>query len=479
MTGHVWRLWVLAAVIVALLGSGVTAAAVKGPAAARAASPEEPPAETAPPDAWDPRVAPLADWVAAERGLAFQHPVQVDFLTPDEYAEEARRGSTDLSDEEQKEVDRGTGLFRAVGLTSGPSDLAEQSQDIAGEGTAAFYDPGTGRIRVLGTEITVGLRVTVVHELTHVLQDQNFDLSREEGLSDGAALTYRGLAEGDAQRMEVLYFRGLSDDEQKAYLAEAQAQEAGVELGGVSPALVSFFSAPYRLGDQLVGLLDDTDGASAIDEAFRNPPASDESLVDPFTYLAGDGVTSVATPKLNRGEKEFDSSDFGAVSWLVVLGARIDHRVALKAVDGWGGDAYVAFERGDLTCVRAVFVGDTSTDTEEMSAALAQWSAAMPPGTTSVSPVGAGVQMDACDPGPGAELPFTPGYEDILALPATRADAAREFVANGWPQPAARCVGQGIVDRFATQELADREAMVEAPGFDDAMDEIVAGCDTR
>src|SRR5687768_1265701 len=39
------------------------------------------------PDEWDPRVADIAAFVEDERGLDFDHPVFVDFLSAEEYTE--------------------------------------------------------------------------------------------------------------------------------------------------------------------------------------------------------------------------------------------------------------------------------------------------------------------------------------------------------------------------------------------------------
>ena len=47
------------------------------------------------PSAWDARVAPIADFVEKERGLDFDHPVDVEFLSPADYRKAA------IGDDEQ------------------------------------------------------------------------------------------------------------------------------------------------------------------------------------------------------------------------------------------------------------------------------------------------------------------------------------------------------------------------------------------
>ena len=63
-------------------------------------------------------------------------------------------------------------------MASGELDLFTAWMSVSDGGTLAFYDPIDERVRVRGTELSVGLEVTLVHELTHALQDQHFDVER-------------------------------------------------------------------------------------------------------------------------------------------------------------------------------------------------------------------------------------------------------------------------------------------------------------
>ena len=49
------------------------------------------------------------------------------------------------------------------------------------------------------------MRVTLAHELTHVLQDQHFDLERLADPDFDRADELRAMAEGDAGRIEDAY----------------------------------------------------------------------------------------------------------------------------------------------------------------------------------------------------------------------------------------------------------------------------------
>src|SRR4029079_17745706 len=111
------------------------------------------------PDHWDSRVEGLARFVDLRRGVKFAHPVQVDFLTPDEYSKASRSETSALSDEDKKELAASQGELRALGLATGDVDLLKAVTDLSDSGTLAFYDPDTKKVSVRGTAMTVELEV--------------------------------------------------------------------------------------------------------------------------------------------------------------------------------------------------------------------------------------------------------------------------------------------------------------------------------
>src|SRR5205814_1024739 len=79
--------------------------------------------------------------------------------------------------------------------------------------------------------------------------------------------------------------------------------------------------------------------------------------------LDHDDAKSVIKPSVPNGAGDsIDDGDVGVTTWYLMLADRIDPLQALDAVDGWGGDAYVAFNSDGHTCMRMNFIGDTPTD---------------------------------------------------------------------------------------------------------------------
>ncbi len=376
------------------------------------------------PDAWDQRVADLADFVEEARELRFDHPVYVDFLTEEEYAELARTQEDDLSDADRETLEQAEAMYRAMGLAEGDLDLFAAFNDVVDSGTLAFYDSDADRVRVRGTDLTPGLRVTLVHELTHALQDQVFGFGEVDEEDSGAQTAFRALVEGDAINVEETFASdGLSPEDLAVYETEladdvAAAEEGTAEVPGV---LAATFGAPYDLGAPMVlGLLNEG-GNARLDEAFADPPTTEEHLFAPLTYLdpgwdQGDEPEDVDLEVDDALEQDM----FGSIGWYLLLVERIDPELALQATDGWDGGAYALVDDDGTTCLEAAFAGDTDSDEEEMSEAIDAWVAAMPAGDPEAIEHDGRAGLRVCDPGADADLQLTGRSERAMAVPGLR-----------------------------------------------------------
>ncbi len=416
------------------------------------------------PDDWDPRVADLVQFVQDERGLLYDHPVAIDFLTADEYSDlvAKRDQPTDSDIEELRQLE---GELRAVGLISGDVDLVASMGTLEDEGTLAFYDPETERITVRGTDLTPALRVTLVHEMTHALQDQHFDLKQLDQLdSTDAQDGYRALVEGDATRIENRYVDTLSAADRSAY-DEATSSDTP-DLGAVPPVLLTLFGAPYVLGTDLVDLLEETGGDKAVNAAFDSPPASDAMLLDPFRFLAHDAATDVPVPPLAEGEERFEDGDLGAIAIYLFLSTRFDVHEALEGVDGWDGDAYVGFKRDGRVCFRVAVATVDADAAVRLEDLLTRWSEAAPATSPKVSRAASTVTFESCDPGASADAAGLTYNDSALALPVIRTEIGIGLVHNGAPPEAARCVAGKITDEYSVDELTAADpAQFQTPDF--------------
>ena len=147
----------------------------------------------------------------------FKHPVEVLFMTPKAFDKLVTTSSSSLSAKDKAQIADETASLRALGLIDGNVDLFKQENDLNSGGILAYYDPHDKKVRVKGSELTPDVRVTLAHELTHALQDQYFDLGREDSLPDDAQQAFRSVVEGDAVVVQNAYADTMSKADQDEY----------------------------------------------------------------------------------------------------------------------------------------------------------------------------------------------------------------------------------------------------------------------
>jgi len=438
---------------------------------------------------WDPRVVKYVRFVEQHRKLKFDHPVPVKFLDDAAFVKEYQGSDAKISKQDRAAAERAAGQLRALGLIEGPVDLIQSGRDLGATSTVGFYDDKKETLFVRGTDLSdVDVRVTLVHELTHALQDQHFDLTKlgdaVEKSGEDFALT--ALIEGDATSVEDDYLYSLPQAEQDAYFADEPDDTVdSASASDVPPALDLFMGAPYIFGSRYLALLRDIGGAKRVDRAFAVPPTSEEEIIDPVAAHAAQSAKRVSAPKLADDEKRHGAADdFGALSLYLVLASRLDPTLALTAAQGWGGDQYVAFTKrgsGGMECVRVAFTGDTASDTMEIADVLAQWAATLPAGAASTSRSGARVTLTACDAG-GATAPSEATLDAAVTLLVDRNDAARGFLSAGAPAELARCAADSLVADATLRTLLEKAAEfsdAEGRQFKAAATDAIRGCVSR
>jgi glycine cleavage system regulatory protein len=444
-------------------------------------------AETAPPARWDPRVAKYVAFVEKHRKLGFDHPVKVEFLADAAFIKAYQRDDPEITKQDRVEAERIAGELRAVGLIEGPVDLIESERDLGATDTVGFYDQKRKALYVRGTDLAdVDVRVTLVHELTHALQDQHFDLTELDDAveTEGEDFALTALIEGDATSVEDDYLFSLPQAEQDAYFAGDPADTVDDATSpGIPPVLDLFTSGPYVFGARYIGLLRQAGGERRVDDAFAAPPVTEEEIIDPVAARAAQRGRRVATPKLTTEERRSGKpNEFGAWSLYLVLASRLDPELALHAAEGWGGDRYVGFtERGSggQECLRISIVGDTSADTAELADAFSQWAALLPADAATSTRVGSRVDVSACDTG-STTAADDATLEAAVTLLVDRNDIALELLRAEAPPRRARCAADRLaVDPTLVALLDEAEFTPEQEDqFTDLVSHALTACRT-
>ncbi len=434
----------LALVFAVLLGAGAVGAGV---GISRS--------QTSYPSHWDPRIAPIASEVEGLRGLKYKHAVPVRFLSEREFKKLVAVDSSSIDAAGKREIERLTGVLRAVGLLKGDVDLRKAFDTASQGGTLAFYSPADEEIVVRGTKLDVSHRVTLAHELTHVLQDQHFDLEkigeRAAESEAGSADALDGLEEGDAVRIEDEYVAKLSKSDQDAYDAEQVSlrSQAEDDLATVPEVLQLLIGAPYAYGPVTVRVLDAVGGNDAVNRAFTSAAPSTRIYIEPGS-LENQPVHA-AEPTLGKGEKkDGEVESFGPFELYLTLATRLAPVAALDAADATLAGRAVAFKRGSDLCYRVAVVPKPG-HAKIVRSSLSEWAKTATKGV--IGGNSTSITMTACDPGKQAPGPDEAKLTEAGTILAVRDELVAEFAEEDNSVALSQCIGRVSVQNDALRQL--------------------------
>ncbi len=291
------------------------------------------------------------------RGGKFASTPPVQAVTREQFIDRYNKDLTRVLGGEER-VAATSRLLSRLGVIEAGADLRALLASFLKGNIAANYDPETKKVSFLpGIPRTLQL---MIHELTHALDDQLFDMSAQIRTWDGSfdrALAYGALAEGDAESVEMRFFTGGAIIGQPLDQLRLQADAMGdailkQQFGGTPPALVLAFKSQYTEGLVFAEAVRRTEARNgAMDAAFRRPPASTEQVLHPEKFLAGeDPPVALALPAPPEGAKILISTTMGELGVRIVLLSRgMASKDAVAAAAGWGGDtaALVSFPAGE------------------------------------------------------------------------------------------------------------------------------------
>jgi hypothetical protein len=371
----------------ALQSSGSTATTVKGgagtPTTAKpgtGAAPSTTGTTAAPSSAMNKAIEDAIAFVEKTRGLKFKtHPtvtVVDDAAFTKRYLEITER---DVAENKQS-YDDATAILHSVGLLPTAITYAEASAAFGSAGVLGFYDPETNELLVRGGSVTPLVRTIIVHELTHAVDDQWFELYRPEldDRKDEMGWTFTALAEGDARWVEDAYRKQLSNADRASINRDETALSQDVPIQKVGLPFIQLQLLPYGIGEAFVQNIRDNGGQAALDKVFTDLPQSSEQILRPAKYRNRDVPTVVAEPPAD-GTK-IDSGVVGEAIWQLLFNGLGTTSKVDKATEGWKGDNSVAWTVGSKSCLRSDVLFDTSTDADEFASLAKLWSRGRPAG---------------------------------------------------------------------------------------------------
>ena len=315
------------------------------------------------------------------REAEFTDPVNVRVITREEYAD--RRSNTSTNESFAAWNNQ---VWEALFVDGEDTDVQSELSGTIGSSVAGFYDPSTGQITIV-TETPDSPTVdnaTLVHELTHALQDQQDRLAvGQSGPStqDGD-LAVDGVVEGEANYVETRYRQRCGAEWECAAPPPGGASGGQPNLGILLTVL-----QPYSDGPVYVDSILAEGGWAGVSAEFDSPPVSTEQVIhltddEPVPIEYEDRATAGWRPYPEQGERGSDT--VGEASIYVMFwfqaresGAETVDPSSLRATDdafetynydappsaGWGNDRVFPYRHPDRE--EGGYVWVTEWDTPE------------------------------------------------------------------------------------------------------------------
>jgi len=276
------------------------------------------------------------------------------------------------------------------GLMRPGTNLKKLIVDLNVEQIAGFYDWRTKQFYLMLQTPPSLQKMILAHELTHVLQDQHFDLARlplDEKNNDDLLLATQSLIEGEAMGTMIDFVLAPTG---KTVLSAPNIMQfidqfAPIGGGDVFMKAPRFLREtmlfPYTYGLAFVVAVRRKGGYHLLNGVYRIPPQSTEQILHPVKYLeAPDPPCRFSLPNLShvlgKQWRYLDHSVLGEYGARLVFEQRLVSTAGLtRAVEGWGGDIFGLYQHASTGKVLLGWITtwDTQRDAREFFEALRMW----------------------------------------------------------------------------------------------------------
>lgn len=316
--------------------------------------------------------------VSRIRGLPIKNEIAVSYLNRDQLRQEMKAQvekeyrPAELASEEK--------ALKGIGLMDPSDDLAADIEQMLGEEIAGYYDDQTKQLKLVSDkpELNPMNQVTLAHEVTHALQDQNFSLATvmpENSGNDDRDLALLALVEGDATLAEEEFTTAnFNAMDMLSLLFGSLGAITGL---GNNAYLEDSLLFPYSSGLEYVTALKDQGGWRAVDMAYAKPPQSTEQVMHPEKYFIGEAPVPVMIPDLAvilgpDWQPGFENV-LGEFELVELLSRDISAARARRAAAGWAGDAIRYYDGpGGSSLIIMKLEWDSEAEAAEFATAMGE-----------------------------------------------------------------------------------------------------------
>lgn len=251
--------------------------------------------------------------------------------------------------------------LRAFGLVGPDFDLEKFLIRFYTEQAAGFYDPGSKTMFIADWTEPDMQRLTLAHELTHALQDQNFELEKYlKGArpDDDASNARQAVVEGHAtaamiQQMVAPMKLAEMPQLQPLMAQLIHQQYAGFPYFNEAPYFFRVQALfPYIEGMGFIQRALQEGGWQRLNQLFTDPPKTTREIYDPQAYLEREAPWKITLPHpapLNGipGLTFLAENSMGELGYCEVIGQLISEAEAKAVAGDWRADRYLLYERTD------------------------------------------------------------------------------------------------------------------------------------
>jgi len=215
--------------------------------------------------------------VESIRDREFERTVPVNVTTRAEYRD--RRSNRTQTDGPHARWNNQ--VWEALFIIGEETNSERELSSTTSTSIAGFYSPSSEEITIVTSNEgppTVDPN-TLIHELTHALQDQLVGLDSEQfgGQTQDGQLASRGLTEGEANYVEAMYEQRCGDSWRCVSTPESDGSDGGRSNRNFGVFLTQF--QPYSDGPVYIDDLLDDGGWDAVEAAYDSPPVSTEQVI--------------------------------------------------------------------------------------------------------------------------------------------------------------------------------------------------------
>jgi hypothetical protein len=295
------------------------------------------------------------------RNLEFEDPIELRVITREEYRSNRSGGSDGTHAQWNNQV------WEALFLVGEDTSVEEEFNSTLGSSVLGYYRTGSDEVVIVSDRDDPMIdRGTLVHELVHALQDQQFGLGEVPDTQD-RQLARNSVVEGEANLLERRYEQRCGGE----WDCIETPPRAGTGGGNVNRGVLLVILAPYVQGPDFVATVERRGGWSAVNDLHREYPASTEQVLNPAAF-PDETPVDVSVP--DRSNDEWRRFDHDPVADTVgqasihatffqngIRAADVErYGYAHPAAVGWEGDTLVPYRNGD----RFGYVWETAWESE-------------------------------------------------------------------------------------------------------------------